>query len=97
VGLVNVLGLKAAGLGNLGAEQPDWLKRDLAALGEHAHRAVRPPAALVGVSRLGLGHRRRRAGALDTGGQYVLSLDTPGTYPYFCTLHPRMNGRIVVT
>jgi hypothetical protein len=30
VGLVNVLGLKAAGLGNLGAEQPDWLKRDLA-------------------------------------------------------------------
>jgi len=41
--------------------------------------------------------RFRTSGARDTGGQYVLSLDTPGTYPYFCTLHPRMTGRIVVT
>jgi Icc protein len=40
--------------------------------------------------------RFRASGALDTGGQYVLTLDTPGTYPYFCTLHPRMTGRIVV-
>src|SRR4029079_17414738 len=30
VGLVNVLDLKAGGLGNLGAEQLDWLRRDLA-------------------------------------------------------------------
>jgi 3',5'-cyclic-AMP phosphodiesterase len=29
VGLVNVLNLKAGGLGSLGAEQLDWLKRDL--------------------------------------------------------------------
>jgi len=41
--------------------------------------------------------RFRASGALDTGGQYVLTLDTPGTYPYFCTLHPRMTGRIVVS
>jgi 3',5'-cyclic-AMP phosphodiesterase len=41
--------------------------------------------------------RFRASGALDTGGQYVLTLDTPGTYSYFCTLHPRMTGRIVVT
>ncbi|HEY4131726.1 MAG TPA: metallophosphoesterase, partial [Gemmatimonadaceae bacterium] len=32
VGLVNVLNLKAGGLGSLGAEQIDWLKRDLAGL-----------------------------------------------------------------
>ena len=32
IGLVNVLGLKAGGLGNLGADQLDWLKRDVARL-----------------------------------------------------------------
>jgi 3',5'-cyclic-AMP phosphodiesterase len=32
VGLVNVVGLKAGGLGSLGAEQLAWLKRDLAGL-----------------------------------------------------------------
>ena len=32
IGLVNVLNLKAGGLGNLGQEQLDWLKRDLAGL-----------------------------------------------------------------
>ena len=32
VGLVNVVGLKAGGLGSLGAEQIAWLKRDLAGL-----------------------------------------------------------------
>ena len=32
IGLVNVLGLKAGGLGNLGPEQLDWLKRDVARL-----------------------------------------------------------------
>ncbi|NLH79791.1 MAG: metallophosphoesterase [Phyllobacteriaceae bacterium] len=32
VGLVNVVNLKAGGLGNLGAEQLEWLERDLAGL-----------------------------------------------------------------
>src|SRR3954467_4600367 len=32
VGLVNVLNLKAGGLGSLGAEQIDWLKRDVSGL-----------------------------------------------------------------
>ena len=32
VGLVNVVDLKAGGLGNLGAEQLDWLERDVAGL-----------------------------------------------------------------
>ena len=34
VGLVNVMNLKAGGLGVLGAEQLDWLKKDLAGLGD---------------------------------------------------------------
>jgi plastocyanin len=40
--------------------------------------------------------RFKPSGALDTGGQYVLTLDAPGTYSYFCTLHPKMTGRILV-
>jgi len=34
--------------------------------------------------------------ALDTGDQYTLTLARPGTYRYFCTLHPKMTGCIVV-
>jgi plastocyanin len=34
--------------------------------------------------------------ALDTNDQYTLTFDQPGSYRYFCTLHPRMTGLIVV-
>jgi plastocyanin len=34
--------------------------------------------------------------ALDTNDQYTLAFDTPGRYPYFCQLHPKMTGTIVV-
>jgi len=40
--------------------------------------------------------RFRPSPALDTGGHYTLSFDRPGTYRYFCTLHPKMTGRITV-
>jgi plastocyanin len=33
---------------------------------------------------------------LDTDEHYTLTLPTPGTYPYFCSIHPKMTGRIVV-
>jgi plastocyanin len=33
---------------------------------------------------------------LDTDGDFSYRFDTPGTYEYFCTLHPRMTGKIVV-
>jgi len=33
---------------------------------------------------------------LDTGEQFSRRFDAPGTYPYFCSIHPRMTGRIVV-
>jgi plastocyanin len=33
---------------------------------------------------------------LDTGEQFSHRFDAPGTYKYFCSLHPRMTGQIVV-
>ena len=58
IGLVNVLNLKAGGLGSLGEEQLEWLKSDVARLEEqHADRRVRPHPALGGVSGVGMGHR----------------------------------------
>jgi plastocyanin len=33
---------------------------------------------------------------LDTDGQFSHRFDAPGTYPYFCSIHPKMTGRIVV-
>ena len=64
IGLVNVLNLKAGGLGSLGAEQIAWLEEGRRAAAEqHADRAVRARAAVDRLSRMGLGHRRFRAGA----------------------------------
>lgn len=37
------------------------------------------------------------SGPLDTGDSYSYKFTTPGTYTYFCTLHPFMTGKIVVT
>ncbi len=65
IGLVNVLNLKAGGLGSLGAEQLEWLEKDVqASFEKHAHRGFRAHAAVERVSRMGLGYRRQRAGAL---------------------------------
>jgi plastocyanin len=33
---------------------------------------------------------------LDTDQQFSHRFDAPGTYPYFCSLHPKMTGQIVV-
>lgn len=33
---------------------------------------------------------------LDTGERYSVTLTTPGTYAYFCSLHPHMTGTITV-
>ena len=37
-----------------------------------------------------------KSGALDTGNKYSFTFDKPGTYSYFCSLHPHMTGVIVV-
>ena len=34
--------------------------------------------------------------ALDTGDKYSFTFTTPGSYSYFCSLHPHMTGTIVV-
>jgi plastocyanin len=33
---------------------------------------------------------------LDTDGKFSFEFKTPGTYDYFCKLHPQMTGKIVV-
>jgi 3',5'-cyclic-AMP phosphodiesterase len=35
--------------------------------------------------------------ALDTGDKYSAKLTQPGTYKYFCSLHPHMTGAVTVT
>jgi len=37
-----------------------------------------------------------RSKALDTDDSFSFTFTTPGTYQYFCYLHPRMTGTIVV-
>ena len=64
VGLVNVVDLKAGGLGNLGNDQLEWLEADRQGpLRLDPDRGVRPHPAVDGLSGMGLGHRGRRAGA----------------------------------
>jgi plastocyanin len=33
---------------------------------------------------------------LDTDEQFSYRFDMPGSYQYFCSLHPKMTGRVVV-
>lgn len=37
-----------------------------------------------------------RSNALDTGDKFSFTFTTPGTFAYFCALHPHMTGSIVV-
>ena len=37
-----------------------------------------------------------RSKALDTDDKFSFTFATPGTFPYFCALHPHMTGSIVV-
>ena len=34
--------------------------------------------------------------ALDTDDKFTFTFDKPGTYKYFCTIHPRMLGTVIV-
>lgn len=33
---------------------------------------------------------------LDTDEQFTYTFTKPGTYPYFCSIHPKMTGTVVV-
>jgi len=37
-----------------------------------------------------------KSNALDTDDKFSFTFTAPGTYPYFCALHPHMTGTIVV-
>ncbi len=37
-----------------------------------------------------------KSNALDTNDKFSFTFTTPGTYEYFCSLHPHMTGAIVV-
>ncbi|HTQ50713.1 MAG TPA: cupredoxin family copper-binding protein, partial [Candidatus Acidoferrales bacterium] len=34
--------------------------------------------------------------ALDTDDQFSFTFQTSGTYPYYCSVHPTMTGKVVV-
>jgi len=40
--------------------------------------------------------KRFRSPGLDTGDSFAFVFTEPGRYPYFCGLHPRMVGTVVV-
>lgn len=40
--------------------------------------------------------RQFKSHALDTNDDFSFTFDQPGTYEYFCSLHPKMTGKIVV-
>ena len=42
-------------------------------------------------------NRFRQSPILDTGQRFTTTLTRPGTYDYFCSLHPMMKGKIIVT
>ena len=40
--------------------------------------------------------RMMKSPPLDTGESFAVTFDKPGTYSYFCSLHPHMQGTVVV-
>src|SRR6266571_3725904 len=38
----------------------------------------------------------KKSGPLDTDQEYTITAGAPGTYTYFCSIHPKMTGKIVV-
>ena len=37
-----------------------------------------------------------KSNALDTEDKFQFSFNTPGEYPFFCRMHPKMTGKIIV-
>jgi plastocyanin len=42
-------------------------------------------------------NRFKQSAVLDTDQKFSATLTAPGTYNYFCSLHPKMQGKIIVT
>jgi plastocyanin len=43
-----------------------------------------------------VGKQFKKSTALDTDQEFTITAGTPGTYEYFCSVHPKMTGTIVV-
>ena len=43
-----------------------------------------------------VGKKFQRSSALDTDQEFSIIAAAPGTYEYFCSVHPKMTGTIVV-
>ena len=43
-----------------------------------------------------VGKQLKKSSALDTDQTYTIVAGAPGTYSYFCSVHPKMTGTIVV-
>ena len=41
-------------------------------------------------------HATFKSKVLDTGESFAFTFTQPGEYPYFCSLHPHMVGKVVV-
>ncbi len=42
------------------------------------------------------GDKSFRSPALDTGEKFSVTFTKPGTYSYYCPIHPRMTGSVIV-
>jgi plastocyanin len=43
-----------------------------------------------------VGKKFQKSSALDTDQEFTITVGAPGTYEYFCSVHPKMTGTIVV-
>ena len=44
-----------------------------------------------------VGKKFPKSSGLDTDQEYSITAGAPGTYEYFCSVHPKMTGTVVVT
>ena len=43
-----------------------------------------------------VGKKFPKSSALDTGQEFTITAGAPGTYEFFCSVHPKMTGTIIV-